>query len=158
MEKAFDRNVWKAGLRLKYLQSGVKGIHVSMDLILPDKRKLMFMQMALTAGGRHGEKEYRRVECYKSHPLHHFNQWHPGSSSKQGVKCCVCRLCCSFEWEKYVGKVNYRLQQTLKSIEGWIAKWQLDLNESKTVFALFSLCNSKQKVHLWISTTYWGQP
>ena len=52
--------------------------------------------------------------------------------------------------EEHLTTANYRLQQVLIILEGWIKQWLVRINPRKTIFTIFSLSTKKQKANLHI--------
>ena len=144
LEKAFDK-VWKDGLKLKLLRSGVTGnMYKWIDSYLSERSGRVHLQGHLS----------RKLKIEQGVPqggvlsptlfLIYINDMARGLNKNVSKALYADDLAL---WSKADSSATagVRVQQALHTLENWTKDWLLSVNERKTTFTVFTL-STKQKI------------
>ena len=147
LEKAFDK-VWKQGLRLKMLQCGIRG-HM-----LKWIWQYLYNRKARVQNQKHqSRKKILKEGVPQGGVLSPTLFIIFMNDIMNGIPACIhgamyaddLVMWCSAE---HLTTATVRMQETLRKIEEWTAKWLVTLNAKKTTYTIFSLSTRELRANL----------
>ena len=147
LSKAFDR-VWKEGLLLKILKSGVN------NLMFKWIKNFLYQRKARVKLDRNLSKQVSLIEGVPQGGvlsptlfIIYINDIMDGVSKHIHNTLHADDLAV-WTTSEYVGTATRRIQEAVDHIGAWTNNWELTINKSKTVTTLFSLSPKKEAVKI----------